>query len=359
MRLLGVRNVIAARRTHRYATTKPGMILSASVSRLFDFVDFGLVLCTVPFLRRRAAGHAAEHHFKRILRRRLEDIHAGETRGEGVQAASLPAEGESAGIGKFQTTLLSLAAGRALRALYPHCANLYNLAYLDFVYLHAAAFTYLRQRAKPYLEVVWNHPDVFAAMCSSSDACLILSPHTGFMHTARAVSLSAKRIAQVYSNAEEHGFLELNGVRNPREVEVIPVDEHTLLRLSEIAKTDRAILCAPDSEDPVTGRCDFLNLPLFKLAQYTRIALYFVDYALDEKANLRGFIKGPIRVGANGAEAAAQAFIDFCASSTGRRLVVRPDQRGDLHRSPTAVSHHSSQKAVRTSSGARREAQSR
>jgi hypothetical protein len=309
MHLRGVRSVIAARRTHRYANAKPWKILNAAVGRVFDAVDLSLALGAVAVLRPLAAGHRALHHFKRITRRRVADLLAEE---KGAASAA-----------NFPATLLRLSGTRSLRVLYPRCINIYNLGYLDFVYLQAAPFAVDANGLKPMLDVTWNDPDRFALMCSGERACIILVPHTGFMHTTRAVSFTDKKIAQVVTNDDRAPILmEMNGVRNAGEIEVITVDQYILLNLSAMARTGRAIICAPDSVDLKTGRCDFLNLPMFTLAQYTGVPVYFVDYVTDERARLHGFIKGPVVIGAGEVEAAAQAFIDFCKSASGRRLTV-------------------------------------
>jgi hypothetical protein len=76
-------------------------------------------------------------------------------------------------------------------------------------------------------------------------------------------------------------------------------------------------MCTPDYRDPETSY-DFISLGMFKLAEYSGIPLYFVDYVIDESGILRGFIKGPIENKA--AESAAEDFLSFCRSVSGRDL---------------------------------------
>src|SRR5260370_23305989 len=114
----GIKVDIAARRTHRYANTRPWIILNSVLSNGFDIVDLSIALSISVALCRRT--DTALRAFKRIIRRHLEDVQVYDKR-----AIS----------DNFRATLLQLAAVKALRVLYPCCANGYNLRYLDFIYL--------------------------------------------------------------------------------------------------------------------------------------------------------------------------------------------------------------------------------
>jgi hypothetical protein len=213
----------------------------------------------------------------------------------------------------FQTTLLQLATIKVLQILYPRCVNASNLRYLDFIYSRAA-----ESLGKSILDVTWNNHELLKDMCSLSSACIILGLHNGFAHTARAVSFSEKKIAAVSSRSDLLAFYQINKVRNPQDIEIVPVNRYTLLTLTKIAKQNRAIICTPDYHDPETGSFYFISLGMFKLAEYSGIPLYFVDYVIDESGILRGFIKGPIEN--KPAQSAAEDFVSFCRSVSGRDL---------------------------------------
>jgi hypothetical protein len=295
---------IAARRTHRYADTRPWIILNSVLSNVFDIVDISIALSISVALGRRT--DTAARAFKRIIRRRLADIQVYD---------------KCATLDNFRVTLLQLAAVKALRALYPRCANPYQLRYLDIVYLETAVALEESLNERPILDITWNNHELLKDMCSLSSACIILALHNGFTHTARAVSFSKKKIAAVTVLAPDQilSTYQINKVRNPQDIEIIPVNRHTLLTLTKIVKQNKAIICAPSYRSE-TGNYDLLSLGMFKLAEYSRVPLYFVDYLIDESGILHGFIKGPIENKA--AESVAEDFLSFCRSVSGRDLSI-------------------------------------
>jgi hypothetical protein len=300
----GVRAVIAARREHRYANTRPWIVFNSFLSSVFDTVDLSIALSRYPFIQPRLAADRALYVFKRIIRRHLADVQVHD---------------KCAISDHFRAMLLQFAVIKALRVLYPHCANMFNLRYLDFLYLQAAECIEESFNERPILDIIWNNQDLLKDMCSLSSACIILALHNGFAHTTRTLSLSEKKIATVIGFPDLMlTFYRLNKVRNPRNIEIVPVNRHTLLTLTKIAKQNKAIICAPDYVNPDTGNCDILSLAMFKLAEYTEVPLYFVDYLIDESAILRRFIKGPVENKA--AANAAEDFLNFCRSVSGRDL---------------------------------------
>jgi hypothetical protein len=299
--MAGIRVDIAARRTHRYANTRPWIILNSVLSSVFDIVDLSIGLGRRPFSR-----GAADNAFKRIIRRHLEDVQVHDKR-----AVS----------DNFRDTLLQLAAVKALRVCYPRCVNIFNLRYLDFIYLQTAECLEQSLNERPILDINWNDHELLKDMCSLSRACIILALHNGFAHTTRAVSFSEKKIAAViYFPDQILAIYQFNKVRNPQNIEIVPVNRHTLLTLTKIVKQNRAIICAPDDFVSETGRFDSLSLAMFKLAEYSLVPLYFVDYLIDDSGILHGFIKGPIENRA--AESAAEDFLSFCKSVSGRDLSI-------------------------------------
>jgi hypothetical protein len=249
----------------------------------------------------------ALHEFKRIIRRHLADI----------QVYDRLAYSEN-----FRSTFLQLSSIVGARMLYRYCENIFNLRYLDFVYLQAAMCVEELFNERPLLEIIWNDEGCFKEMCSTTKSCIIVVLHNGFTHTTRAISRSEKKMAQVA------GFPDLilalfqsNKVRNPEGIQIVPVDRYTLLTLSRVAKENKAIISAADTINPRTQKCDYLGLGMFKLSEYTGAPIYFVDYALDKTGSLRGFIKGPIEVKA-GAEKAAEDFLEFCGAISGRQLTI-------------------------------------
>lgn len=295
IRLSAIRGVIAARRVHRYANSRPWIIFNSFLSNVYDIVDLSRALSS------RRPSIYADNAFFRIVRRHSADVQVYD---------------KTAISANFQTTLLQLATIKVLRVLYPRCVNIYNLRYLDFIYLLAA-----QSLGKSILDVTWNNPELLKDMCSLSSACIILGLHNGFAHTARTVSFSDKKIAAV-SRWDLLAFYQINKVRNPQDIEIVPVNQYTLLTLAKIAKQNKAIICTPDYPNSETGTFDFISLGMFKLAEYSQIPLYFVDYLMDERGILRGFIKGPIENKA--AESVAEDFLSFCRSISGRDLLLLP-----------------------------------
>jgi hypothetical protein len=249
------------------------------------------------------AADKAFHVFNQIVRRHLADVQVYD---------------KSAISDNFRATLLQLAAIRALRILYPRCVNIFHLRYLDFIYLQAAECLGEWFNEKPILDVSWNNQKLLNDMCSLSSACIILVLHNGFAHTTRTVSFSEKKIVAVTGSKHILAFYRINKVKNPQDIEIVPVCRHTLLTLTKMVKQNKAIICAPDWDQLETGSCDFVSLAMFKLAEHSRVPLYFVDYFIDESAILHGFIKGPVENKA--AENAAEDFLSFCRSVSGRDL---------------------------------------
>ena len=99
------------------------------------------------------------------------------------------------------------------------------------------------------------------------------------------------------------------------------MNSETLLTLTEVAKRNKAIICAPDVVNPKTGQYDLLSIGMFHFARYINLPLYFFDFYMDEDCVLRGFIKGPIDFGL-GPVKAAEDFIRFCQSISGRNLTL-------------------------------------
>ena len=267
-----IRVLIATRRYHRYASTRLGR----------KFLAF--------------------HLFKRIVRRHMADLEAHD---------------KSAFSNNFKETLPKVASIKALKKIYPLVENPYGLRYLDFVYWQIAEC----RQDPPILEIAWNEPRLFEEICCLPNSCVILILHNGFTHGARALSYSKKRLAAVNRLPDPIGFYKRNKVSHPEDIEIVPVNSETLLTLTEVAKRNKAIICAPDAPNPKTGQYDLLSIGMFHFARHINLPLYFFDFYMDEDCVLRGFIKGPIDFGL-GAVKAAEDFIRFCQSISGRNLTL-------------------------------------
>jgi hypothetical protein len=296
-----------ARSSHRFAHTRPLTISSALLRRVRDSTDRYLAVGRFTVRQPQSRADSAKRAFNRILWRHL---------------ANAIVKDPGALSNNFHSTLLSLASVDSLRILYPHCANIFNLPYRDFVYHQAARCLKERSIEIPILDIAWNRHDLLMEVCTTSSACIILALHNGFAHTTRVISNYKRNIVAVA------GFPELifetyrdNRIANVGDIEIVPVNRYTLLKLAESAKQNRAIICAPDFVDLKTGRCDFISAAIFRLAEYAAIPIYFVDYAIDEAGLLRGVIGRPIAIPAS-AERVAEEFSRFCDSVSGRRLSV-------------------------------------
>jgi hypothetical protein len=307
----GIKSAIAFRRAHRFSRTKPWIVLNSLLSAAFDTLDICKFFCGRCFIPPQLATEAALYEFKRIIRRHLADI----------QVYDRLACSEN-----FRSTLLQLSAITGARMLYRYCTNSFNLRYLDFLYFQAAMCVEELGNERPLLEIIWTDDGLFKEMCSSTKSCIIVVLHIGFAHTARAISMSEKKMAYVGGVPDQLlALFQANKVRNPEAIEIVPVNRYTLLTLSRIAKENKAIISSPDVINPRTGNCDYLSLGMFKLSEYTGAPLYFFDYALDKTGSLRGFIKGPVEAKA-GAEKAAEDFLEFCGAISGRQLTIMRKQ---------------------------------
>ena len=232
--------------------------------------------------------------------------------------ADLEASDKFALSNNFRETLSKVAAIAALKKLYPLAENVYSLRYLDFLYWQIAE----RRQEPPIVEISWNEPELFRKICDLPNSCVILALHNGFAHCARSLSYSKKRLASVIGFPDLIlKFYKRNKVHHPEDIEIIPANSETLLKLTEVAKKNKAIICAPDVINPKTGRCDFLSLGMFYFAKYANLPVYFFDFYMDEDCMLRGFIHGPID-NALGPTKAAEDFIRFCRSVSGRAPTV-------------------------------------
>jgi len=217
----------------------------------------------------------------------------------------------------FKGTLRRFASIPALKRLYPFAQNIFGLRYLDFVYWQI--FESLEDI--PMLDIAWNEPWRFEDICRLPNSCIILILHNGFAHGTRALSYSNKRLAAVIGvlDAVSH-FYRRNKINHPEDIEIVPVNSETLLKLADVAKSGKAIICAPDLVNPTTGRCNLLSMGMFHFAGYANLPLYYFDFYMDEDCILRGFIKGPIDLSL-GPVKAAEDFIRFCKSISGRNLM--------------------------------------
>ena len=171
-------------------------------------------------------------------------------------------------------------------------------------------------------DVVWHEPELFDEICNLPYSCIILVLHNGFVHGTRALSYSKKKLAAVIGDPETIlDDYKDNKVNHPEEIEIIPANSETLLRLTEVAKANKAIICAPDVFNPKTERCDLLSSAMFRFVGYTHLPLYCFDFYMDDDCVLRGFIKGPLEF-ERGPAKAAEDFIRFCKSVSGRDLTL-------------------------------------
>ena len=241
--------------------------------------------------------------FRIILRRRM---------------AVLEAHDSLAFSDNFKATLSRIASSTVLRTLYPLVPNLYGLRYLDFIYWQVSQCL----QDRPIADVVWHEPELFDEICSLPLSCIILVLHNGFVHGTRALSYSKKKLAAVIGDPETIlDDYKDNKVNHPEEIEIIPANSETLLRLTEVAKANKAIICAPDVFNPKTERCDLLSSAMFRFVGYTHLPLYCFDFYMDDDCVLRGFIKGPLEF-ERGPAKAAEDFIRFCKSVSGRDLTL-------------------------------------
>lgn len=299
--MFDIRSLIALRRTHRYANTKPWAILNELLSAVLDAVDLSIFRARTLFNFRKTdlSAHLALLLFTRIVHRHMADLEAGD---------------KLALSNNFRETLSKVAAIAVLKKLYPIAENIYSLRYLDFLYWRIAE----SRQNPPIVDVLWNEPGVFGEICDLPNSCVILALHNGFAHCARAFSHSKKRLAAVIGFPDLIlQFYKRNKVYHPDDIEIVPVNNETLLKLTEVAKRNKAIICAPDVINPNTGRCDLVSLGMFYFAKYANLPVYFFDFCVDEDCALRGFIRGPIETDVDPLKA-AEAFIRFCRSVSGR-----------------------------------------
>ena len=304
-----IRVLIAARRKHRYANTRLWRKLNALLTEVFDAVDLFIAWAGAPFTHSRVdslADHRALDLFKRIVRRHVADLEVYD---------------KLAFSNNFGETLLTFASIRALKKLYPLAENAFCLRYLDFLYGQIAVCRQKMFGDQPVVEIAWNEPRLFEEVCCLPNSCVILILHNGFAHGTRALSYSKKSLAAVTSFDPIVEFYKKNGVNHPEDIEIIPVNCETLLTLTKVAQKNKAIICVPDVVNPKTGRHNLLSIGMFQLARYANVPLYFFDFCIDDDGILRGFIKGPIDYGA-GPVRAAEEFISFCQSISGRTLTI-------------------------------------
>ena len=145
--MLDIRAVIAARRAHRYANTRPWIIFNSVLSNGFDIVDLSIALSRRPFIQPRLGRDKRAYSNGSFI----------DTWQTFRFMTNLPPQTT------FRATLLQLAAVKALRVLYSLCVNLYNLRYLDFIYVRVADCI-----EAPILDITWNNQDLLKEMCSPS-----------------------------------------------------------------------------------------------------------------------------------------------------------------------------------------------
>jgi hypothetical protein len=299
-----IRFLIASRRTHRYANTLFWRKLNALLTALFDAFDSFTVI------RSRAdnlSGHRALDLFKRIVHRHVADLKVCD---------------EAAFSDNFSETLLRISSIWALKKLYPLANNIYDLRYFDFLFLQIAECQQDKFGDRPFVEITWNERDLFDEVCRLQNSCVILSLHNGFLHGTRALSYFKKDLAAVAHFPDDLlEFYKLSEVKHPEAIEFIPVNRDTLLTLTKVAKRDKTIICAPDVFNQKTRRYDLITMGMFQFAKYANVPLYLFDFCIDDDCKLRGFIKGPIDC-RQGSVKAAEEFISFCRSVSGRTLTI-------------------------------------
>jgi hypothetical protein len=312
----GIRSFIAARRKHRYGGTYPWQKLNTLLIGIFDAVDCFTALSGAVFVQSRADsgfGRRTLHFFRRIVHRHVADL-------------GLPDRGGPSN--DIKESLLKVSSIRSLQRLYPHVENVFGLKYLDFLYWQFAECQQKLFGDRTIIDVTWNEPVLLEEVCCLQNSCIILVLHNGFAHGTRRISYSEKKLAAVVAFPEIGlEFFRENKVNRPEDIQIIPVNRETLLRLTKVAKENKAMICAPDAVNPQTGRCDLLSLGMFQLAQYTNVPLYFLDFRMDDDCILRGFIRGPVDYSA-GPVKAAEEFISFCQFISGRSLRIMNKEWG-------------------------------
>jgi len=299
-----IRVLIASRRTHRYANTLFWRKLNGLLTRLFDAYDsFAVDRSGGDNL----TGHQALYLFKRIVRRHVADLRVCD---------------ETALSDNFSETLLRISSIRALKNLYPLADNICDLRYFDFLFLQIAECQHDMFGDRPVVEITWNERGLFDEVCRLQNSCVILSLHNGFLHGTRALSYFKKGLAAVAHLPDDLlEFYKLSEVKHPEAIEFIPVNRDTLLALTKVAKRDKTIICAPDVFNPKTRRYDLITMGMFQFAKYANVPLYLFDFCIDDDCKLTGFIKGPIDC-RQGSGKAAEEFISFCRSVSGRTLTI-------------------------------------
>jgi len=308
--MLDIGGLVAARRRHPYANTRLWRQLNALLTGIFDNVDLLIFFAGAPFIHSRvdnARGLRALDLFRRVVRRHMAD---------------LAVHDKSAFSDNFGKTLSAFASIRALKKLHPLAEDMYGLRYLDFLYLQILACRRELSGERLIVEVTWNEPGLFEDVCRLPNSCIILILHSRFPHGTRALSYSRKRLAVVGAYPDRIlQFYKENKINNPEDIEIIPVNRETLLTLTKVAQKNKAIICSPDLVNPKTGRLDLLSIGMFQLAKYANVPLYFFDFCIDDNCLLRGFIKGPVDCAA-GPVKAAEEFVSFCQSISGRTLTI-------------------------------------
>jgi hypothetical protein len=222
----------------------------------------------------------------------------------------------------FRKTLLRFASIGALRRLYPLAQNMFSLRYLNFVYLTIAQMRQYVAGDRPIVETVWKEPKLLDDIYALPSSCIVLGLHNGFAHCTRALSRSGRNLAAVVgAPAGVLAAYKFNKVNKPEDIEIIPVNRETLVALTKVVKSNKVIICLPDVFNHKTGRVELLSLAMFEFAVRTKVPLHFFDFCMDDDGTFWGFIKGPIDCSA-GAVKAAEDFIGFCQSVSGRTLTI-------------------------------------
>jgi hypothetical protein len=220
----------------------------------------------------------------------------------------------------LRKTLLRFASIGVLRRLYPLAENAFRLRYLDFLYLAVGQTRQYTTGHRPVVEIVWSEPRLFEEICALPSSGIVLLLHGGSLQGTRTLSYSRRNLAAVIREPERVLTSYKNSkVHNPEDIEIIPVNRETLLALTNVVKRNKVIICAPDIV--LKGQPGLLSLAMFQFAARVKVPLYFFDFSMDEDCTLRGFIKGPIDCGA-GVVKAAEDFIGFCQSVSGRTLTI-------------------------------------
>lgn len=222
--------------------------------------------------------------------------------------------------GDFSEHLRYFSGRPSLKIIHPYVFDIFSLRYRDYLYFKIGALLVERGMTIPQLEAVHANPDCFAEIAGQPDACVVLTLHSGFPHSARLLTASGRnRVTAIVGDtdwAEAH--YRNSRVTDYQNIRMVRADRNTLINLHSSVRNGHAIFCNPDHINPVTSKCDLISRAIFEFAARKGVQTYFLDYAVTDQGRLKVFAEA-VAPGTSPDQAIEQ-FCAFCFQSSGRRV---------------------------------------